>query len=158
MKQEMTGWQWHQLDHMQIICTSIQTDYYAIRQQGVQKILLQMTTVNEKIQFAGACRGRSGKVSGEEPHRSGTGGNRNTYPNHCTADFHAVSTVRTSFDEALNTLRGCQYHQTASINEPPRFIDCRVQGCTKKHATGHGHGHCASQNYPVFYEVVRRHV
>jgi len=21
MKQEMTGWQWHQLDHMQIICT-----------------------------------------------------------------------------------------------------------------------------------------
>ena len=22
----MTGWQWHQLDHMQIICTSVQTD------------------------------------------------------------------------------------------------------------------------------------
>jgi len=22
MKQEMMGWQWHQLDHMQIICTS----------------------------------------------------------------------------------------------------------------------------------------
>jgi len=29
MKQEMTGWQWHQLDHMQIICTSLQTDNYA---------------------------------------------------------------------------------------------------------------------------------
>jgi len=27
MTQEMTGW--HQLDHMQIICTSIQTDNYA---------------------------------------------------------------------------------------------------------------------------------
>jgi len=26
MKQEMMGWQWHPLDHMQIICTSIQTD------------------------------------------------------------------------------------------------------------------------------------
>jgi len=26
MQQEMTGWQWHQQDHMQIICTSLQTD------------------------------------------------------------------------------------------------------------------------------------
>jgi len=26
MKQEMMGWQWHQLDHMQIICTSLETD------------------------------------------------------------------------------------------------------------------------------------
>ena len=25
MKQEMMGWQWHQLDHMQIICTLLQT-------------------------------------------------------------------------------------------------------------------------------------
>jgi len=25
----MMGWQWHQLDHMQIICTLIQTDNYA---------------------------------------------------------------------------------------------------------------------------------
>jgi len=29
MKQEMIGWQWHQLDHMQIICASLQTDNYA---------------------------------------------------------------------------------------------------------------------------------
>jgi len=29
MKQEMMGWQWHQLDHMQIICTSLQTNNYA---------------------------------------------------------------------------------------------------------------------------------
>jgi len=28
-KQEMMGWQWHQLDHMQIICTSLQTDNQA---------------------------------------------------------------------------------------------------------------------------------
>jgi len=26
MKQEMIGWHWHQLDHMQIICNSLQTD------------------------------------------------------------------------------------------------------------------------------------
>jgi len=25
----MTGWQWHQLDHMQIICTTLQTDNHA---------------------------------------------------------------------------------------------------------------------------------
>ena len=25
-EQEMLGWQWHELDHMQIICTSLQTD------------------------------------------------------------------------------------------------------------------------------------
>jgi len=29
MKQEMMGWQWHQLDHMQIICTSLQRDNHA---------------------------------------------------------------------------------------------------------------------------------
>jgi len=29
MKQKMMGWQWHQLDHMQIIYTSLQTDNHA---------------------------------------------------------------------------------------------------------------------------------
>jgi len=29
MKQEMMGWQWHQLDHMQFTCTSLQTDNHA---------------------------------------------------------------------------------------------------------------------------------
>ena len=29
MKQEMTGWQWHQLDHMKISCTLLQTDNHA---------------------------------------------------------------------------------------------------------------------------------
>jgi len=29
MKQEMMGRQWHQLDHMQIICISLQTDNHA---------------------------------------------------------------------------------------------------------------------------------
>jgi len=29
MKQEMMGWQWHQLDHVQITCTSLQADNHA---------------------------------------------------------------------------------------------------------------------------------
>ena len=29
MKQEMIGWQWHWLDHMRIICTTLQTDNHA---------------------------------------------------------------------------------------------------------------------------------
>ena len=29
LKQEMMGWQWHQLDHMQIICTTLQSDNLA---------------------------------------------------------------------------------------------------------------------------------
>jgi len=29
LEQQMMGWQWHQLDHMQIICTSLQTDNHA---------------------------------------------------------------------------------------------------------------------------------
>jgi len=28
MKQEMMGWQWHRLDHIQIIYTSLQTGNY----------------------------------------------------------------------------------------------------------------------------------
>jgi len=29
MKQEMIGWQWHQFDSMQTICTLLQTDNHA---------------------------------------------------------------------------------------------------------------------------------
>jgi len=29
LEQEMMGWQWHQLDHMHIMCTSLQTDNHA---------------------------------------------------------------------------------------------------------------------------------
>jgi len=29
LEQEMMGWQWHHLDHMQIICASLQTDNHA---------------------------------------------------------------------------------------------------------------------------------
>jgi len=30
IEQEMMGWQWHQLDYVQIICTSLQTDNHVI--------------------------------------------------------------------------------------------------------------------------------
>jgi len=29
LEQEIMGWQWHQLDHMEIICTLLQTDNHA---------------------------------------------------------------------------------------------------------------------------------
>jgi len=29
LQQEMMGWQWHQLDHMQINCTSLQTNNHS---------------------------------------------------------------------------------------------------------------------------------
>jgi len=29
LEHEMMGWQWHQLDHIQIICTLLQTDNHA---------------------------------------------------------------------------------------------------------------------------------
>jgi len=32
MKKEIMGWQWHQLDHMQIICTLQQTDTSLVTQ------------------------------------------------------------------------------------------------------------------------------
>jgi len=39
MKQEMLGWQRHQLDHMQIICTSFQRDNHAMMPAAHQLIL-----------------------------------------------------------------------------------------------------------------------
>ena len=35
LKQEMMGWQWHQLDHMQIICTTLQIDNHTSPVSGV---------------------------------------------------------------------------------------------------------------------------
>jgi len=35
LKQEMMGWQWHQLDHMQIICTTLKT--------GLEATMIQAT-------------------------------------------------------------------------------------------------------------------
>jgi len=35
MKQEMMAWQWHQLEHMQIISTSLQTETTPVPQHSV---------------------------------------------------------------------------------------------------------------------------
>jgi len=35
LKQETMGWQWHQLDHMQITCTTLQTDNHASTQSFI---------------------------------------------------------------------------------------------------------------------------
>jgi len=35
LQQEMMGWQWHQLDYMQIICTSLHTDNHASAHHSV---------------------------------------------------------------------------------------------------------------------------
>jgi len=40
MKQEMTGWQWQQLDHNQITCILLQTDNHeALHYSGIYYIL-----------------------------------------------------------------------------------------------------------------------
>jgi len=43
MKQEMMGWQWHQLNHMQIIYTSLQQN------QLTSWLLLQTTAAKHRI-------------------------------------------------------------------------------------------------------------
>jgi len=41
MKQETKGWQWYQLDHMHIICTSLQTDNQPAPQHSNYTIVQQ---------------------------------------------------------------------------------------------------------------------
>jgi len=44
MEQEMMGWQWHQLYHMQIICTLLQTDNQpAPHHSTVYRLMLFLT-------------------------------------------------------------------------------------------------------------------
>ena len=35
LTQEMNGWQWHQLDHVQIICTTLQTDNHVSNHHSI---------------------------------------------------------------------------------------------------------------------------
>jgi len=44
----MMGWQWHQLDHVQIICTSLQTDNHANTQFFTSWMLFLMPTNSVK--------------------------------------------------------------------------------------------------------------
>jgi len=52
MKQEIMRWQWHQLDHMQIVCSSLQTDNHAstpsvFLQAGCSPFLTPYNSVKE---------------------------------------------------------------------------------------------------------------
>jgi len=46
MKQEMMGWQWHQLNHMQIIYTPFHTDNHTSTSS-----VKHITKVQQKLQF-----------------------------------------------------------------------------------------------------------
>jgi len=50
MMQEMMGWQQHQMDHMQIICTSFWTDNYAST-SSLQKKISTGQMVGSKEEF-----------------------------------------------------------------------------------------------------------
>ena len=65
MKQEMMGWQWHQLDHMQIICTTLCTDNYAStlslsisKADALPDAQLQPTVSKHCRQLLGLYRGK----------------------------------------------------------------------------------------------------
>ena len=49
------GWQWHQLGHMQIICTSLQTDNHTITQFFTGRMLFLMP--NQQCQSKGKGKG-----------------------------------------------------------------------------------------------------
>ena len=56
LKQEMMGWQWYQLDHMQIICTSLETDSTSPVSTGRMSFLLpnqQRQRTERKIKISG---------------------------------------------------------------------------------------------------------
>jgi len=48
LAQEMTGWQWHVLDHMQIICTSLQTDSMPVPHHSVFTVRMPFLPPNEQ--------------------------------------------------------------------------------------------------------------
>jgi len=75
MKQEMMGWQWHQLGHMQINCTSLQTDNHG----STSPLSFYRTNV---LTAAPA-----------QPTVSNTKGNRNKYKN------NSLSTMLTVTDQ-----------------------------------------------------------
>jgi len=55
MKQEMMGWQWHQLDYVQIIFTSLQTDIHSSTSFFTDRMFFQ-GPINQQCQTT-ACTG-----------------------------------------------------------------------------------------------------
>jgi len=50
MKQEKPGWQWHQMDHMEIVCTSLQTDNHASNSSNIFAGRMLFLTANQQCQ------------------------------------------------------------------------------------------------------------
>jgi len=50
MKHEMMGWQWQQLDHMQIICTLLQTGNYTSTLSLIFTGWMLFVTLNQRCQ------------------------------------------------------------------------------------------------------------
>jgi len=50
MKQEIMGWHWHQLDHIKIICTSLQTDNHASTSSSIFLGRMLFLTLNQQCQ------------------------------------------------------------------------------------------------------------
>jgi len=63
MKQEMMGWQWDQLDHMQIICILLQTDNHAVLFIGWMLFLMH----NKQCQ---STEGKTGSPKNQTKHTS----------------------------------------------------------------------------------------
>jgi len=56
----MMGWQWHQLDHMQIIYTSLQTDNHASTSSLIFTERMLFLTPNQQRQSTEGKTGRYG--------------------------------------------------------------------------------------------------
>jgi len=56
MKREMMGWQWHELDHIQIICTSRQTNSHAVTSSLIFTVQMLFLTPNQQRQSTKALR------------------------------------------------------------------------------------------------------
>jgi len=67
-KKAMTAWQWHQLDHMQIIRTSLQTDNHAstsslaTKPENKQKNKNQQSTTRSEILVHSTSEGKSQRL------------------------------------------------------------------------------------------------
>jgi len=49
------GWQWHQMDHMQIICTSLQTDNHASTSLFTDRMLFPSNNVKALCAMSEHC-------------------------------------------------------------------------------------------------------
>ena len=64
LEQEMMGWQWHQLDHMQVICTSLQTDNHSACTANITKMYWLRNHKLSRMVIYWRCRSDGGNCAG----------------------------------------------------------------------------------------------